>query len=280
MNKQVLILLLFALAAYGQQQERIAIIQTVDDRDSIGFSELAHLTDRLRETAVNVLPKQRYGVMTTESIVAFLGSQENATKICKEASCLAELGRKVNADYVAQARIGRFGGNLTIKTELYNVKSGNLVGSFTGNSKDIFGLLALIDEKASDLFRKMQRAPRDSKDSPVAVLEKAVDYELDNENNMPEVNNLYAHVPEKPIKNKKKWFLVPAYSLGSIAILYAVYQNELMKEEYDKYNKGGQSSYYYEDTWREAETHRSNRNMFYVIGYLILATGIGVHIWF
>jgi hypothetical protein len=148
-------LLFLALAAYGQ--ERVAIIQTLDDRDSIGISELAYLTDRLRETAVNALPKLRYGVMTTESIVAFLGSQERAAKECREANCLAELGRKVNADYVAQARVGRFGENLTIKTELYSSKSGNLLGSFTGNSGTLQGLRSIIDEKAPALFNKMQR---------------------------------------------------------------------------------------------------------------------------
>jgi len=147
--------LFLAITAWGQQ-ERIAIIQTMDDRDSIGTSDLAYLTDRLRETAVKVLPKQRYGIMTTESIVAFLGSQERAAKECREASCLAELGRKVNADYVAQARIGRFGKDLTIKTELYSSRSGIMIGSFTGNSKDIYGLLAIIDKNASNLFKELQ----------------------------------------------------------------------------------------------------------------------------
>jgi uncharacterized protein (TIGR02145 family) len=144
----------FTIVAH-ERQERIAIIQTVDDGDSIKFSDLNYLTDRLRETAVNILPKSRYGVMTTESIVAFLGSQERAAKECREATCLAELGRKVNADYVAQGRIGRFGENLTIKAELYSSKSGNLLGSFTGNSKDVFGLLGIIDEKAPALFKRM-----------------------------------------------------------------------------------------------------------------------------
>jgi uncharacterized protein (TIGR02145 family) len=157
MKKLFSALLLFALAAYGQQ-ERIAIIQTVDDGDSIKFSELAYLTNKLRETAVNVLPKSRYGVMTTESIVAFLGSQERMVKECKAASCLADLGRKVNADYVAQARIGRFGKNLTIGTELYSSKNGNLLCSFAGDSKDIYGLLAIINEKAPDFFKKMPSA--------------------------------------------------------------------------------------------------------------------------
>jgi hypothetical protein len=188
MKKRFFALLLFAIAAYGQpaQQERVAIINTLDDRDSIGISELVFLTDRLRETAVNVLPKQRYGVMTTESIVAFLGSQERAAKECKAASCLAELGRKVSADYVAQARIGRFGENLTIKTELYSSKSGNLIGSFTGNSKDIFGLLTIIDDKAAALFKIMPGASGSRVVSPLVAggisgLEKAGDYELNEE---------------------------------------------------------------------------------------------------
>jgi len=154
MNKLFFTLLFFSLVAYGQQ-ERVAIINTVDDRDSIGVSELIYLTDRLRETAANVLPKPRYGVMTTESIVAFLGSQERAEKECRESSCLAELGRKVSADYVAQARIGRFEGDLTIKVELYSSKSGVMIGSFTGDSKYLQGLRTIIDENAPVLFKKL-----------------------------------------------------------------------------------------------------------------------------
>jgi len=155
MNKLFLTLLFLALTAYAQMQERIAIINTMDDYDSLSVSALTYLTDRLRETAVNVLPNDRFGVMTTESIVAFLGSMENTVRVCKESSCLAELGRKVSADYVAQGRIGRFGRDLTIKVELYSVISGNLIGSFTGDSKDIYGLRDIINEKATDLFKKM-----------------------------------------------------------------------------------------------------------------------------
>ena len=169
MKKQFFFLLFLALTAYAQQQKRVAIIQTVDDGDSIKPADLAYLTDKLRETAVNVLPKQQYGVMTTESIVAFLGSQERAQKECKEASCLAELGRKVNADYVAQGRIGRFGKELTIKVELYNSKSGNLIGSFTGDSKNIYGLRDIINEKAPDLFNKMLASPSVATQPPQQV---------------------------------------------------------------------------------------------------------------
>jgi len=167
------VLLFLALAAYGQTQERVAIINTVDNNDSLSHNDLSYLTNKLRETAVNILPKQRYGVMTTESIVAFLGSQEALVRECKASSCLAELGRKVSADYVAQARVGRFGQQLTINFDLYKVASGNLIGSFAGNSKDIFGLLAIIEEKSPALFKQMTGTA-----GGISGLEKTVDYEF------------------------------------------------------------------------------------------------------
>jgi len=43
------------------------------------------------------------------------------------------------------------------------------VGSFTGNSKDIYGLLTLIDEKAPDLFKKLLSSPSSPSTPPPAV---------------------------------------------------------------------------------------------------------------
>jgi hypothetical protein len=143
-------------AAYSQQQQRIAIINTEDDGEpSMAFLELVYLTDKLREIAGKTLPKTDYVIMTQQSIVDMLGSQEQAAKTCREATCLAELGRKVNADYIAQARIGRFGDNLTIKIELYGVGNGSLIASFTDNSKDVHGLLAILEVKTATLFADM-----------------------------------------------------------------------------------------------------------------------------
>ncbi|MCL1957598.1 MAG: fibrobacter succinogenes major paralogous domain-containing protein [Fibromonadales bacterium] len=177
--KKFLLSLLVLFSVGFAQQERVAIINTVDDGDSIKPSDLTYLTDRLRGAAVKALPKQRYGVMTTESIVAFLGSQERAQKECKEASCLAELGRKVSADYVAQARIGRFNKNLTIKTELYSSKSGVMIGSFTGDSKSLQGLLDLINKEAPLLFKELlditSTAPTPSPTPMPPVTEKTLD---------------------------------------------------------------------------------------------------------
>jgi hypothetical protein len=88
---------------------------------------------------------------------------------------------------VAQGRIGRFGDKLTIKTELYNSKSGNLIASFTGSSKNIDDLLSLIDEKAPILFKKLpsvggSNAASPSVESGISGFEKIIThYELDDE---------------------------------------------------------------------------------------------------
>jgi len=187
MNKRFLFcfLLFLALAAYGQQPKRIAIMNTEDDGEpSIKNSELTHLTDRLREMANKTLPKKNYAVMTQQSIVAFLGSQESMVKECRAAEgCLAKLGKKVNADYVGQGRIGRFGKDLTIKVELYESGSGDLVNSFTGKSKDIYGLLSVLEKEAPALFKQLPGVSESSATSPPVVggissLEKATDYDF------------------------------------------------------------------------------------------------------
>jgi hypothetical protein len=153
------ILLLFSLAAYGEERKLVAILNTEDDSETqMEITDLTYLTGRLREIAVKVLSKDNYSVMTAQSIIDKLGSKEDALKSYKAAKALAEKGRIVGSDYVGQARLGRFNDNLTINMELYNSTSGNLIGSFTGKAKDISGVLAILDEKAPTLFKQISNA--------------------------------------------------------------------------------------------------------------------------
>ncbi|MCL1956544.1 MAG: PEGA domain-containing protein, partial [Fibromonadales bacterium] len=59
------------------------------------------------------------------------------------------------------------GGNYSITMELYHIR-GNLIGSFNGNAKDVFGLVAVINEKAPQMFSKMPGASAASKTAPSA----------------------------------------------------------------------------------------------------------------
>jgi len=180
----IFIFLFLALAVYGQEQKRVAILGTEDDGDSpLEYTNLTYLTGRLREIALKTLPENKYLLMTAQSIIDKLGSKEKALQACKEAQCLAEIGRRVSADYVCQARLGRFGDNLTISMELYHSAKGNLIGSFTGKAKDVLGLEAVIDEKAPSLFDKILGASVSSKSPSVAggiggIQTAGQDYEL------------------------------------------------------------------------------------------------------
>jgi len=318
-----ILLFLASLTAYGQQPERVAILNTLDDSDSISVSETAYLTDRLREVAADVLPKQRYGVMTTESIIAFLGSHEALIKECKAASCLAELGRKVNADYVAQGRIRKFGEQLSMNFELYNTKSGVLVGSFNGNSKDVYGFITIIEEKSPALFKKLESQKMQMisliTDPPGAVLSfngeasascrrtpcktelregdevhitaKLDWYETADTNVFITASSQVISMRLKPIIYEQAKQAMPAKTsqtkiavaldiVGVVLVSAGLVANSNMQKALDKYGKIEKNSEYYEDTWKDVQNNRSNRNMFYVLGGLALASGIGVHIWF
>jgi len=140
----------------GQEQKSVAIFNTVDDGEPpIEFAELSHLTDIFRSAVLNVLPPQCYTMMTLETMIKRLGGVEKAKMAAMKASDLAELGRRMNADYVAQARIGRFQKNMTIRLELYKSNDLSLEGYLTGSSKDISGLHSIIDSQASILFKRL-----------------------------------------------------------------------------------------------------------------------------
>ncbi|MDR2584505.1 MAG: fibrobacter succinogenes major paralogous domain-containing protein [Fibromonadaceae bacterium] len=161
------VLLLFVLSANAQEQKRVAILNTEDDGEPhLEFTDLNYINARLREIAVKIMPEDKYSVMSVQSIIDKMGSKENARKVCKEATCMAEIGRKISAAYVGQARLGRFGGYLTISMELYNSGSGVLIGSFTGKAKDVLGLEAIINENAPLMYSKIPDVSVGSKTAP------------------------------------------------------------------------------------------------------------------
>jgi len=109
------------------QPKSIAIINVADGGKSpIGNSELSFFADKLREIATEVLPQKDY---------------------------VATTGKTANANYVCQISIGRFGNDYTIKVELNENETS--IGFFTDNSKDMHGLLSIINEKAPIMFKKL-----------------------------------------------------------------------------------------------------------------------------
>ena len=148
------VVLLFVLAV-NSFATFVAVLETGADakaKDSVSLSDRQYLTNVLREQAVLELPAtQNYTIMTRENIMQMLPPGK-AIEDC-EGSCLVETGKNISADYVCQARVGRFGSSLTLSAELYETAGNKLIASFNGRGQNVEELLELIERKSSAFFR-------------------------------------------------------------------------------------------------------------------------------
>lgn len=155
MKKLLVVLLLLSIQSFATY---VAVLETAADgsaKDSVSLLDRQYLTNVLREQAVKELTAEEYfTIMTRENINAMLPPGK-AIEDC-EGSCLAETGRNIAADYICQARVGRFGKSLTLSAELYETAGNKLVTSFNGRGNDVEELLKHIEEKSPAFFRRIK----------------------------------------------------------------------------------------------------------------------------
>jgi len=92
----------------------------------------------------------------------------------------------------------------------------------------------------------------------------------------------YAYTPMQEVDKPGKtsfWVALGLDLLGAAIISAGYLKNVDAQEAYDEYKKIGPNGYY-GNAWDEVESNRNSRNMLYAIGGVVLASGIGVHIWF
>ena len=156
--KKLLIFLLLLFLSTDAMAAYVAVLETMADgdaKDSVSLLDRQYLTNVLREQAVKELPAElNFTIMTRENINAMLPPGK-AIEDC-EGSCLAETGRNIAADYVCQARVGRFGKMLTLSAELYETAGNKLITSFNGRGADVEELLKLIEERSPAFFRRVK----------------------------------------------------------------------------------------------------------------------------
>ena len=139
----------FALAKY------VAVLETISDKELLTLQERQYLTDILRGQAVRALPaEQNWTIMTRENINVMLPPGKSIEDC--EGSCLAETGKNIAADFVAQARISKFGNSLAISAEMYETAGNKLVSSFAGRGESLDDLEKIIKEQATPFFKKIR----------------------------------------------------------------------------------------------------------------------------
>ena len=158
--KKYLIIFLCLLGVLDASAAYVAVVETGVDgvaRDKVSLSDRQYLTNVLREEAVNELPaEQNYTIMTRENIIEMLPPGK-AIEDC-EGSCLVETGKNISADYICQARVGVFGGELTLSAELYETAGNKLLASFNGSATNLKKLLLIIRQQSPEFFRSIKKS--------------------------------------------------------------------------------------------------------------------------
>ncbi len=149
-----LLVLLFLAAAYGQQTS-VAVLPS--DGTALNNDELEALTDKMRLAALNVLPTDAFVLLKQDVVIKRLGGMEKYIKECTESSCIVDLGVKANVDYVSQASVGKLGNKIRLKVELYNVRTGGLVGMLSDEeSENVKDLLSIVEKRVpAEVFGKI-----------------------------------------------------------------------------------------------------------------------------
>jgi TolB-like protein len=151
-----LVIVLFAdISAAGVKN--VAVVETELDAQSgasaeITSAEVRVITTELRREAVKNLPRNKYNVMTSETVIA----QGGAFAVdCNEENCVIALGSKIGADYIVRGTITKFQALFILSVEIYETEDGNLVASSDPvRSENVGGLL----EKAAQVCAEMYRA--------------------------------------------------------------------------------------------------------------------------
>jgi len=232
------------------------------DEIDLAIDETQFLTDELRRQAIRILPKD-YSILTREKIISLIpDGDENFNSII-------DIGIALKSDYVTRGFIGKVGSLFTLTVELYETASGNLLGDFVKESKDLKDLLDATRENAPYLFAKIM--PETIKESQ-------------------QPTSIPTNIPSEPKKSKTSfWVAIGLDVLGAVALGFGVYNNAKSIDYYDK------SKNILKDVppWQYAErkseftaNHKkmqnaeTAQNIFYATGGALLLGGVVVHIWF
>ena len=155
MKKFLVVLFTLLLLPVVSLAKYVAVLETISDKELLTLQERQYLTDILRGQAVRALPaEQNWTIMTRENINVMLPPGKSIEDC--EGSCLAETGKNIAADFVAQARITKFGNSLAISAELYETAGNKLVSSFAGRGESVDDLEKIIKEQATPFFKKIR----------------------------------------------------------------------------------------------------------------------------
>jgi len=150
-------------AAALAQVKNVAVVETEVDAQSgtaaeITSAEVRLITAGLRRKAVKNLPRNRYNIMTSETVQAQGGAVLEA---CADENCVISLGAKIGADYIVRGIISKLRARFALSVEIYETENGNLVASSDlVSSENIVELVEKTATTCAEMYKTFANAHR------------------------------------------------------------------------------------------------------------------------
>jgi len=245
--KKTLISILLALCFANAARQSLVVLPCIGSFDADG---LQRLRDKVEEVARNTLPSSDFRLIPYKDFHDEVGD-EAIFNACEEGGiCFGKLTGQANADYGAWCMVNKYDGKWLLKFQLYSVGEKDILYTKeydSYNPKNLGELVGIVKKEVPGVLREKMLGIKPEE--------------------------------KKPVKTSF-WVGIGLNVLGAAALGYAIYENGETKDAFNKYGESGHTGDYYENAWKDVESSRSKRNAFYIIGGAVLASGIGVHIWF
>jgi len=267
-------ILLAAVWIYASDSSIVAVLEVVISEDTddesktleLTIQQTRFLTDELRKQATMVLSKT-YTVLTREKIIAL------SAGIPDNVSTVVDIGRAIKSDYVTNGSLSYLGGLLVFTVELYNCESGLLIADFVKMAPDLKGLLEIIHENAQTLFKKINPP------EPAATTVNAPPPQPDASSALPAPIPTNIPEPETKIKSTN-WLAIGLEVLGVGAIGFGLSQFAAGNNYYDKYKDRDYLISERKTAYGDAKNAKTLSQISYIVGGVLLASGVTVHILF
>jgi len=152
--------------------KNVAVVETEIDAQSgasalMTSADVRLVTTELRREAVKNLPRDKYNIMTTETVYA----QGSAVlEECADENCVITLGSRIGADYIVRGIISKIQTKLTLSVEIYETEDGNLVASSDPvRSESVLELLEKAAVACADMYRTFANTQRPASPAPISA---------------------------------------------------------------------------------------------------------------
>jgi len=150
--------------------KNVAVVETEIDAQSGASAQMTSadvrlVTTELRREAVRNLPRDKYNIMTTETVYAQGGA---VLEECADENCVITLGSKIGADYIVRGIISKVQTKFTLSVEIYETEDGNLVASSDPvRSETVLELLEKAAAACADMYRTFANVQRSISPAPI-----------------------------------------------------------------------------------------------------------------